>query len=103
VPGIASIALAGHTPGHTGYRIASGDAAVVDIGDIAHSSIISLADPAWTIEFDTDAVAGRTQREATLARLAVAHTLVFAPHFPYPGVGRIEKAGQGYRWMPAAR
>lgn len=101
VPGIATIALPGHTPGHTLYRITSRGQTLLDMGDVAHSSIVSLAKPGWTIAYDGDAAAGRAAREATLAKLAAEHTLVFAPHFPFPGVGRIERAGDGYRWVPA--
>jgi hypothetical protein len=27
--------------------------------------------------------------------------LMFAPHFPFPGVGRIEHADGGFRFQPA--
>lgn len=101
VPGITSVSIPGHTPGHSGYEIRSGNARLLDIGDSAHSSIISLAKPDWTIEYDTDSVGGRTARKALLARLAANHERIFAPHFPYPGVGFVEKSGDGYRWAPA--
>ncbi|MEJ0008356.1 MAG: MBL fold metallo-hydrolase [Steroidobacteraceae bacterium] len=42
-PGIRSIAMDGHTPGHVGYEISSAGARLRDIGDLVHSSIISLA------------------------------------------------------------
>ncbi len=100
-PGITSIPLPGHTPGHSGYEIRSGAAHLLDIGDSAHSSIISLGHPGWTIGYDNDAQQGRANREALLARLAASHERIFAPHFPYPGVGFVEKSGDGYRWAPA--
>src|SRR5882724_1686363 len=40
-PGVTPIALAGHTPGHVGYEIVSGKNRLLDIGDLAHSSLIS--------------------------------------------------------------
>ncbi|WP_019833023.1 MBL fold metallo-hydrolase [Sphingomonas sp. PR090111-T3T-6A] len=101
VPGITSVPLPGHTPGHSGYEIRSGSAHLLDIGDSAHSSIISLAKPDWTIEYDGDSAQGRTARKALLAKLAASHERIFAPHFPYPGVGFVEKSGDGYRWAPA--
>ncbi len=100
VPGIRSVALPGHTPGHSGYDIASQGHRLIDIGDTAHSSIVSLAEPGWTIGYDTDAAQGIAQRRAELAKLAASGESVFAPHFPFPGVGKVVKAGDGYAWKP---
>ena len=100
LPGITPIALYGHTPGHVGYRIESQGHALIDIGDIAHSSIVSLARPGWTILWDGDKAEGVKTRTRELGRLATSHELMFAPHFPFPGVGHIEKAGHGFRFEP---
>ncbi|GHH20287.1 hydrolase [Sphingomonas glacialis] len=103
VPGIRAIPLPGHTPGHSGYEIVSGKERLLDIGDSAHSAIVSLAKPEWVIAYDTDAKQGVIRREATLAQLAASHERVFSPHFPFPGVGQIVKRGTGYVWQPARR
>lgn len=100
VPGIRSVALPGHTPGHSGYEIAYGNSRLIDIGDLAHSSIVSLARPQWAIAFDDDQVLARQTRLKTLADLARSGERVFAPHFPFPGVGHIVAAGQGFAWKP---
>lgn len=99
-PGIRSVPLAGHTPGHVGYEIASAGRRLMDIGDIAHSAVVSLERPAWIIGYDTDATGGRDRREATLASLAASGEHVFAPHFPFPGTGHIVKSGAAYAWKP---
>jgi glyoxylase-like metal-dependent hydrolase (beta-lactamase superfamily II) len=101
LPGITPIALYGHTPGHVGYVIVSRGQRLEDIGDTAHSSIVNLAEPDWLGGFDGDEAAAALTRRRELARLAASHDLVFAPHFPFPGVGRIEAKGEGYAWKPA--
>jgi glyoxylase-like metal-dependent hydrolase (beta-lactamase superfamily II) len=103
IPGITSVGIFGHTPGHVGYRIVSGGQSLLDIGDTAHSAVISLARPEWTIGYDTDAAKGRASRERLLAQLAASHQRIFAPHFPFPGIGTIVKSGAGYTWKPDAR
>ena len=101
-PGVTSVALGGHTPGHVGYEIVSGDSRLLDIGDLAHSSIVSLEKPEWTVQFDNDSALAKTTRRATLTRLAKDQELVYAPHFPFPGVGHIVADGDGFAWKAAA-
>jgi glyoxylase-like metal-dependent hydrolase (beta-lactamase superfamily II) len=99
-PGVTPIALDGHTPGHVGYEIVSGKARLLGIGDLAHSSIVSLKKPEWTTGFDSDPVVAKATRQATLARLAKDQELVFAPHFPFPGVGHVASDGAAFTWKP---
>ena len=100
LPGITPIALYGHTPGHVAYEITSRGHRLEDIGDTAHSSIVSLGRPDWTGGIDEDPAAGAATRRQALQRLAATHELVFAPHFPFPGVGRIVAKGDGFTWKP---
>jgi glyoxylase-like metal-dependent hydrolase (beta-lactamase superfamily II) len=100
-PGVTAVALQGHTPGHMGYEIVSGTHRLLDIGDMAHSSILSLSKPEWTMGFDSDSTVAKATRKSTFARLARTKELVFAPHFPFPGVGHIVAKGGAYTWVPA--
>ena len=100
LPGITPIALYGHTGGHVGYEIVSDGRRLEDIGDTAHSAIVELAEPGWRGGIDEDPTAGAATRTAELKRLAGAHTLIFAPHFPFPGVGWLVTSGDGYAWKP---
>ncbi len=102
VPGITAMSIRGHTPGHVAYEIVSGKARLLDIGDTAHSTIVSLAKPDWAMGFDSDKAVGKVSRRAELTRLAASHEMIFAPHFPYPGVGTIAAKGDGFTWVPAA-
>ncbi len=99
-PGITAKPIKGHTPGHSGYEIVSGKAKLLDIGDTAHSSIVSLADPQWLMGYDTDKTEARDTRIAMLKALAKSQETIFSPHFPYPGVGKIEAQGDHFVWKP---
>ncbi|KAF1055621.1 MAG: Ribonuclease BN [Stenotrophomonas maltophilia] len=100
-PNIRSVPLKGHTPGHVGYQIGSGPSALLDVDDLVHSAIISLAKPGWLITFDTDSDAAIATRRAELAKLAASHETIFAPHFPFPGIGTIQADGDHFVWQPA--
>jgi len=101
-PSIASVSLPGHTPGHVGYRITSGNDSLLDVGDVAHSSIISLAEPDWGMGFDQDSALAKATRRQALADFAKTQQLIFAPHFPYPGIGTVETSGEGFTWHAAS-
>ena len=103
MPGIRAVPLSGHTPGHSGYEITSNGEKLLDMGDTAHSAIVSLARPEWIIGYDTDGEQGRQRRTAELAKLAASGEHVFSPHFPFPGIGQIVKTGTAYRWQPVKR
>ena len=103
LPGITAVALPGHTPGHSGYRITSGKQSLLVIGDLAHSAIISLAEPEWPIQYDGDKQQGEQTRVRELARLAATHQRIFAGHFPYPGIGYVVRSEQGYAFRPERR
>lgn len=100
LPGVTSLPVAGHTPGHTAYLIADGDQRLLYIGDTAHHHVISVQRPRWTIQFDGDAPVAEDSREALLARIADERLQVSSPHFPYPGLGRIERRDDGFVYVP---
>jgi glyoxylase-like metal-dependent hydrolase (beta-lactamase superfamily II) len=98
--GIKSIRIPGHTPGHVGYLISSDGKTLLDVGDTVHSSIVSLAEPDWAMGYDNDRAVGRTSRREVLTQLATGHQLVFAPHFPYPGLGWIVSKNDRFEFVP---
>lgn len=100
LPGITSVILKGHTTGHTGYEITSGNAKLLDIGDMAHSVVVSLAKPEWAMGYDSDKPAGEATRREELTVLAKSGETIFAPHFPFPGTGQIVARGDGFALKP---
>jgi glyoxylase-like metal-dependent hydrolase (beta-lactamase superfamily II) len=101
-PGITAVDTSGHTPGHTSFVIASGNARLFFQGDVTNVPDLFLRNPDWQVMFDSDpdkAIATRRR----VYDMAVADKMLLAGyHFPFPGVGYIEKAGTGYRLVPAA-
>lgn len=102
VPGIAPYAIAGHTPGHTGYLISSKGQSLLVWGDVSHISAVQMPHPEIGIDYDSDGPTAIKTRAALLAKLAADKTMIAASHMPYPGLGRVRKAdtGVGYDWVP---
>ena len=96
---VTAVSLPGHTPGHTGYHIGTGTDAVLYIGDALHSSVISVHAPRWSNAFDEDRASAAANRESLLAEAADQSRRIYAVHFPFPGLGRIQRRGEGYAWV----
>ena len=99
-PSIKAVALDGHTPGHTGYEIASGTDRLLYIGDALHSAVISVQRPEWVNGWDTDSAGGIATRQGLLERGASQSLRIYAPHFPFPGLGRFQRRDDGFVWVP---
>ena len=101
VPGITAIAAPGHTPGHTMYRVTSGNESLLIWGDIVHSVALQFAHPEWAIAFDTDAAVGTATRKKVYDMAANDKLMVAGAHIPFPGIGHVVKAGAAYAFAPA--
>lgn len=101
VPGIASLAEAGHTPGHTGYLVESRGQKLLVWGDIVHVAPVQLADVQASVKYDSDDGAAQHARGDLLARAAREHLWIGAAHIAFPGLGHVQREGEGYRWVPA--
>ena len=101
-PSIRAVPLAGHTPGHSGYEIESGDDRLLYIGDAMHSSIISVERPEWRNIWDSDSAAAVATRQGLLERGVSATQRIYGVHFPFPGVGRFQRRDDGFVWVPEA-
>ena len=100
VPGtVTAVDIQGHTPGHSGFLITSGDASLLYIGDTMHHWVISVQRPDWTIAFDGDAPLAQESRKAVLASAAASGQRVHAVHFPFPGLGTFESRDGTFVWV----
>jgi glyoxylase-like metal-dependent hydrolase (beta-lactamase superfamily II) len=95
---VDAVDIPGHTPGHSGYRITSGEASLLYIGDAMHHFVVSVQRPDWTIAFDGDAPLAQESRRAVLASAAESGQRIYAVHFPFPGLGTFESRDGTYVW-----
>lgn len=102
-PGITAVAMKGHTPGHTVFRVQSGGRTMMIWGDIVHVAAVQFPDPKVTILFDSTPAQAEATREAAYADAARKGYLVAAAHIAFPGIGRVKAEGAGYAWQPAGR
>jgi glyoxylase-like metal-dependent hydrolase (beta-lactamase superfamily II) len=102
VPGITAIASPGHTPGHVSHVVASGNAKVLVQADItAGATSVFLRNPGWHFVFDTDKPLAEQTRRKIYDMVTADKLMVQGFHFPFPGLGHIEKGAAGYRFVPA--
>jgi glyoxylase-like metal-dependent hydrolase (beta-lactamase superfamily II) len=96
VPGLTGLATPGHTPGH----LASGSSQLFITSDVVHQYGTALPHPEWKVGFDTDPDLACETRRKVLDRIAADRLPVLAYHFPFPGLGHVGRAGQGFGWEP---
>ena len=101
-PGITSIATPGHTPGHTSFAVASGNAKVLIQSDVTNIPEFFLRNPDWHVVFDTDADLAQGTRHKFYDMAAAEKATVVGFHFTFPSVGHVEKDGAKYRLIPSA-
>jgi len=101
LPGIASIAAHGHTPGHTIFRIADGAEQFMFLADLTNRPELMMARPDWQIVFDFDGDAAATTRRRVLDMVATDRIRVTGYHYPFPANGYVARAGNGFRFVPA--
>jgi glyoxylase-like metal-dependent hydrolase (beta-lactamase superfamily II) len=102
-PGITAVDTSGHTPGHTAFVIASGSGRLFFQGDVSNVPDLFLRNPDWQVMFDSDPNKAVATRRRVYDMAAADKMLLAGYHFPFPGLGYVEKAGTGYRLVPAAR
>jgi glyoxylase-like metal-dependent hydrolase (beta-lactamase superfamily II) len=100
--GVTAVGTPGHSIGHTSFVVASGAAQVFVQGDVNNHFAVFSRHPDWHGWFDQDPVQAAATRRRVYDMLAVEKMPVQAYHHPFPGLGRVEKDGNGYRVVPAA-
>ena len=97
--GIDVISLPGHTPGHAGVVLSSGDERAFILGD-AIACPVQLSEVEWSGMGDMDPKLARQTQEAVAKEIEGSGALMGAAHFPELKFGRVLR-GQGRRyWEP---
>ena len=93
-PGITAIDTSGHTPGHTAFAVASGNARVLIQSDVTNIPELFLRNPDWHVAFDIDPPEGGRRRGASSTTWRAAEkALVVGLPFPVP-VDRLRREGR---------
>jgi glyoxylase-like metal-dependent hydrolase (beta-lactamase superfamily II) len=101
-PGIVSMPTSGHTPGHTSFVVGSGTARLIVQADLTGNPVINLNNPGWHTTADMDGPMAEATRRKVFDMAAADRTPIVGYHYPFPGVGYIEKAGDRYRLVPVS-
>jgi glyoxylase-like metal-dependent hydrolase (beta-lactamase superfamily II) len=97
LPGITAVKADGHTPGQIALIIASGSEKLLFISDaFLHPLHIEQLD--WQTNYDLDHDKAKQSRIKLIDLAYKNNMLVNAFHFDFPGLGRVEKYANRWKW-----
>jgi glyoxylase-like metal-dependent hydrolase (beta-lactamase superfamily II) len=94
---VRTIPAPGHTPGHIGIEVRSGGRRFWLLVDTIHA-LFQLTHADWSPRFDVNPESARATSRKLLAQAARLQIPVHLYHFPFPGVGILEEAEQGFNF-----
>ncbi len=100
VPGITAVDAAGHSPGLMAFHVESEGKRFMITADTCTQYVMAVQRPDWYFDMDDDKDRAVATRKRILDMLATDKLLFVSFHFPFPGIGWVEKAAGGYRWVP---
>ncbi|MDP2411663.1 MAG: MBL fold metallo-hydrolase [Pseudolabrys sp.] len=99
-PGIRSVDAAGHSPGLMAFHIESDGKQFMITADTVTQFVMAVQRPEWFFDMDDDKDKAVATRKRILDMLATDRLFFASFHMPFPGIGYVEKAQGGYRWVP---
>jgi glyoxylase-like metal-dependent hydrolase (beta-lactamase superfamily II) len=99
-PGLLAIDTPGHTPGHISVVVAAGPDRLLVTADAVQNAHVSLAHPDWQPRADMDGDRAARSRRRVLEMAAGEKLRVLCYHIPFPGLGRVERSGSAFTWVP---
>ena len=98
-PGIRTIPTPGHTRDHISVAVTSGGEGLLCVADTMDLPI-HIEQTTWHPAWDLQPDLGMESRRMLLRRAVEEKALIHAFHFPFPGVGYVRAAGDGWRFEP---
>lgn len=102
VTGVTTLETGGHTPGHISIEISHGNESFIVLGDALTHHIVSFQHPGWVSGNDHEPQRAIETRKKLLDKMANENTRLIGYHLPDPGVGRVERMGNAYRFVSAS-
>lgn len=99
IPGLEAVDSSGHTPGHMSFAIHDKGQSLFILGDAITNVALSFARPHWPSASDQDPVKGIETRKRLLERLEHEKSLLIGYHLPHPGLGRVERDKQSFKFV----
>lgn len=101
LPGITAVPAPGHTPGHTGWLIASGGETLLIWGDLVHLQGIQFMYPdAGMSRVDVDSALAAITRRRIMDMAAADHLRVAGMHLDFPSFGHLARDGAHFAFVP---
>lgn len=100
VSGVSAFDSRGHTPGHVGFDVRVGGETVSVVGDALTHGVISFRYPDWAGGFDQEPERAIASRKRLLDRFSADKSRIVGYHLPGGGIGRVERTGDSYRFVP---
>ena len=101
--GVQAVASYGHTPGHMSFELRSGSESAMVLGDAIGNHHIAFARPGWPSGADQDMEQAIATRQRLFDRLTSEQMTLIGFHLEGGGIGRAERAEDGYRFVPGGR
>ncbi len=98
LPGIAAVSTYGHTPGHMSFEIRDGSTAALIAGDAIGNHHVAFRKPEWLSASDQNPAMAAQTRMNLFDRVIADDLALIGFHLPNGGIGRAEKASDGYRF-----
>ena len=71
------------------------------VGDAIGNHHVAFDFPQWEANSDQNRALGAQSRVSLMQQVSAEKTKVIGFHFPYPGIGFVDRSGDGYQWVAA--